>query len=300
MTEVDILKILAGPFALVAVGLGAGWGLGRGDDEEVPAWILPVAVALGYVLGHVCIASFPSYPAATADEWLVFVALIAGGWGGVEAWFGEPKRAWVYNGRVVIVGAALWVMFGDALGLGTVLPLMAGVLIWVAAMGSLARRMTAVAPLWIVGCASAALGGILLMGASLKLAILAWGVMACAVAAAGMMTVIGVFGEGKLDVWPVWLVVGLVWASLAINGVTFAQASIGPIVGVWVGLTGAIGVGAILSMRGLESWIAGGIAGIVALIATAGAAGYEYYEEQRVDEEVDDETGGEYGDPYTW
>ncbi len=299
MTEFEILQLLAGPFTLVAVLLVALWRPWRRGVEDFAIWTLPVSFGAGYALTHHSISSFPSYPPVTADEWLVYVVLAAGIWGAIEGYTKLWERSWVSLVRLVIVGVGFWVMFGHRLELWAFVAVVAILSLWIAVVDRLSRGEAEVSSGWIVGCSAAALGGILLMGASLKLALLAWGLMAMSLAM-GVVTMAARLRSGQQVVpAPLWLLVGVVLAGLGLNGVEYALAPGWAVMGTLALIPLALGGGRWLHERGWKRWQAGAVSVGLAVVGAASSVGYAYYETEIAEEETEADEEEEY-DPYTW
>lgn len=299
MSEFDLLQILAIPFAVVFLSLVVLWRPWRGEAKSFSAWAPPLSVAVGYALVHTTISSFPSLPAVTADEWLVYVAIGAGLWGAVEGGWQLWQSPWAYAGRLAVVGGGFWIMFGERVGIGWCALVVVTVLLWMSVGDRLSRKEGGVSAPWVVMFSAAALGAILVLGASLKLAILAWGVMAIMLAS-GLVSMVGRIRSATAVKWsPMWPVVCVILAGLGLNGVEFAQASPAAVVGTLVVIPAAIGASAGLVGRRGKGWKAATIAVSLAAVGASVAGGYAYYEAEIVEEEVKAEADEEY-DPYSW
>jgi hypothetical protein len=134
------------PAVAVAAVLLLTWRPWRRDlPPERTAWGVGLALAAGYLVGHVGIDGRPPWPPREATDWLWYLTFAAGalslldGWRLCPTWLRWPPRAALWLG-------AVWVLARPSLGPGdaTVPTLLvagaAGLLFW-AALAALARRL---------------------------------------------------------------------------------------------------------------------------------------------------------------
>lgn len=304
---------MAGPFGLAIVVMAAFWRPWRREQTKPGGWMLAPVVAAGYVVGQVSISSFPSFPPVTVDEWVVFAAIAAGVWGGVETLFEEMPAPVIHVGRLVVAASAFWLMVGDRLGLMAVAGLVGGVLLWTAAIDRLSQANNRLVPLFSVAFVALAAGGVLVIGASLKLAMLAWTVGVCVVAVGLALLPIG--GRVELRVGGLVFLCGLVLTGLFISGVLFAQAPLSSAVGLAAVAVVGVSGGWMVSGREIADWklvplqlfvvalLAGGAVAHSHHVRTAPADEAEPNEDVEEDEEEDEEEEfdfSDYDDPYVY
>lgn len=109
------MKIFS-PILIPAVIAGVVWLVAwRLWNRQRPAphghWGGALALAAGYAAGYATLMGWPPFPANTAAQWLVYLALLAGAIGLAEPWW--RGKAWLRWGIWLgLGGATAWLQFG--------------------------------------------------------------------------------------------------------------------------------------------------------------------------------------------
>ena len=289
MTPAEVTWMMAGPVGVALAIFLIFWRPWQKDLPGLAPWALPVAVVISYPLGHVTISSFPGFPPVTADEWLVYAAIVTGGWAVIEARY-LPRPTVVRRiVRLALLGLLFWLAASShlpPLNLGFLLVAVYSAMAW---LDRSTRTNQAPVTLWILTTGAAASAPIFLMGASFKLAFLSATLAGITGAAALVSTI---FAPGRrLVLSPFILPFTAILAGLFISGTLFALVPFFA--------APAIAIACLVPLALSRFHVIVRLS--LAVVLAAGSVGYTYYETQsdQPTSETDMEEW-ESQDPYSW
>ena len=305
----DVGQLLLVPTVVGLVGtLVAMWWIGDRRWDRWRGWAVAVIIAGAYALAHAQISRFPPFPAMTADEWVVYAAILGAGWAGIEAWAAESNQfRWILVavGRLVVMSLVAWLLIGNRFGWVVLLGLSGGLTVVARVLVTAARQAFGRSLMmgWVM--VAAALGPVFLMGASAKLAILAWSLMAIC---GGVMVVLSMSRHGKgIDLGMVQPMLVIILGGLATSGTAYANVSVEALLLAAGGLCMVAFVGALSTQRLMQLWWwKAAMVFLYALVAgaTVGVAQYaeegdkELRELQESEEDDDEDSSSERYAPY--